>query len=121
MNIGIKLDLTVNGAVLVPTNPQFELIKRAVHDIVFKGANEVELKTKSGRYTPEHNAFRWTDEEYDFMMTQFKNGHKFADIADQMTRKFGKPRTKPAVQQRIYKLVNKTKPKDILEKFTPTV
>lgn len=114
MNISIKLDLSVNGAVLVPTNEQFAKIKKAVHQIIFEGVEEVNLKT--GRYVKEHKSPRWSIEEYNFMMTQFKQGHKFADIAHQLTIKFGNDRTKAAVQQRIYKFANKDMPKDILDK-----
>ncbi len=119
MNIGIKVELNVNGAVLIPTNEQFNKIKRAVSDIVFNGADDVEMR-KSKRYTTKRTISHWTDEEYEFMLTQFKQGHKFADIADQLTRRFGTNRTKASVQQRISKFVKKQMPQSILDKFMGT-
>ncbi len=72
-----------------------------------------------GGYTTGRKLTRWTDEEYEFMMTQFKAGHKFADIANQMNRKFGTDRTKNGVGQRIGKFIHGQMPKNILEKFKP--
>ncbi len=48
MNIGIKLDITINGAQVFPNNDQFKAIKKAIQDIVFNGEQNLEIRKTSG-------------------------------------------------------------------------
>ena len=105
MNISIKLDVTVNGAVVVPTPEQFAAITEAVNKIVFgesiqtpkpKGEYKKRVNRKTKGWTP------WTSAEDDLLIRLAKEGQSYRTITFELYRKFGVKRTEPSVMSRIY-------------------
>jgi hypothetical protein len=105
-NIKVKLDITVNNAVIIPTNEQYARIVRHVKNVVFGNDESVEEKviTKT----------RWTKEEIDFSLKLLKEGYKMSDIVDKLHRTFGTVRSYGSLWAKL-----KHKKATVLDKFQP--
>lgn len=104
-NLQIKVDVTMNGAVVIPTTAQFQKIQQAVQTILSSGASEQAGTSFKAKRQRRRSSFkRWTDEEDAFVFRRLHEGLKPAEIAVQLNRTFDSGRNKSAVEQRIIRI-----------------